>query len=38
MEGNMIPTVTPKEINEKVKQFCKEISTETMPVYIDVVP
>ena len=38
MEENMIPMVTPKEISEKIKQFCETISTETKPVYIDVVP
>ena len=38
MEENMIPMVTPKEISEKINQFCETVSTETKPVYIDVVP
>ncbi len=38
MEQNMIPMVTPMEINEKIKEFCETISTEMNPIYIDVVP
>lgn len=38
MEQNMIPMVTPMEINEKIEEFCETISTEKNPIYIDVSP
>lgn len=38
MERNTIPMVTPMEIDEKIKEFCENISIETAPIYIDVVP
>ena len=37
MQENVIPVITPIEIDKVIDSFCKDISTENVPAYVDVV-